>query len=138
MSRGSALPTALFALAFIGALIVGVTFGTRQATAVALLAERSAGLEPAAEQSLVTALAAWDSLARSNQVIGSVQTLAVVSQPGTTSSVWVTRLSQRVFWVVGQATNAGPPLLRRRLGVLVRASGTRPALVPGRAWGELP
>jgi hypothetical protein len=132
-----AIPLTLYALALIGALVVGASFMSRQLAASVLVASRGVGLEPAGEELLALAIATWDSVARGAQPVGSSQAVRV---PGgeAIGSAWVTRLSPRLYWLVGVSSNPVRPALRRRTGVLLVVKSGTPALVSGRAWGELP
>jgi hypothetical protein len=137
VKRGSALPVTLYALALIGALVVGTSFVTRRLASSARLSERGAILAPEAEELVVAAVAGWDSLARSAQAIGRTQIVGGTSSGGE-GRAWVTRLSPSIYWVVGLAESGQRPGLRRRLGLLVTTQSGAPALVSGRAWGDLP
>jgi hypothetical protein len=138
MRNGAALPVVLFAITATSALAVGGTFVTRQLAASARAAQRHGELEPAAEQALVDAIASWDSLPRSAQLVGTTVALAIGSTGGARADVWVTRVTEWTYWLVAEANGAVRPPLRRRIGVLVRVSGGAPALVAERAWSELP
>ena len=138
MRRGSALPLAIFALALIAALVLGTTFITRRLAADARLAERSATVGPLAEQAVVDALAAWDSASRAAQPVGAVASLSLVRGQGVTTTVSAIRLTTSLYWIVGGSQSGSRPVLGRRFGVLVSTLGGAPALVPGRAWGDLP
>jgi hypothetical protein len=135
MRLGAALPAVLFALTMTSALAVGGAFVSRQQAAAARFAERGGELHPLAERVLVETIAAWDSASRANQPVGSVAPMASASP---LTAVWVTRASQQLYWLVGEAATASKPVLRRRIGVLVRDSSGAPKLVPSPAWTELP
>lgn len=138
MRAGAALPVVLFAMAAASALAVGGSFVTRQIAASARTAERHGELEPAAERALVEAITSWDSLARTEQLVGTVVALANSSTGSARAEVWVTRASEWTYWLVAEARGEVRPPLRRRIGLLVRVSGGAPALVSERAWSELP
>lgn len=138
MRYGAALPVVLFALTATSALAVGGTFVTRQLAASARAAQRHGELEPAAERALVEAIASWDSLARSEQLVGTAVALTIGSTSGAPADIWVTRVTDWTYWLVAEANGEVRPALRRRIGVLVRVSGGAPALVAERAWSELP
>ena len=137
-TRGAALPMVLFAMTIASALAVGGAFVARQLAAAARFAQRGSMLQPAAERSLVELIAMWDSSARSDQPIGSVTTLASPAISGLEVASWVTRSSDRTYWLVAEAASRERPPVRRRIGVLVRVSAGVPALVPLRAWSDLP
>lgn len=138
MRRGVALPVVLFAIATTSALAVGGTYLTRQYAAAVRTTRRQGELEPAAERALVEVVATWDSVARSEQLVGAVVALPPVSTASARSDVWITRISARAYWLVAEASTGVKPPLRRRIGVLVRVSEEVPALVSDRAWSELP
>lgn len=138
MKRGSALPVMMFVLAMVSALAVSGAFVARQVAENARVHERSAGLEPLAENALVDAIAAWDSVSRSAQAIGQSVPLGGVSGPDTRVDAWVTRVTDRIYWLVAEARALARPRLARRLGAVVRVTKGVPALVSERAWSELP
>lgn len=138
MKRGAALPAVLLAMTMASALAVGGAYLSRQHAAAARLANRSGMLQPSAETALIDALASWDSAARADQPVGSVRALSIVSGTTFPTEVWITRASQRLYWLVAEAVSASRPTLRRRLGVLVTDSSGVVRLVPRPAWAELP
>ena len=138
MRRAAALPIMLFMLAMTSALAVGGVFVTRLVVTSVRATEQAAKVEPAAERALVLAVAQWDTLSRPLQPIGMTQPLAETVAEGVSTAVWVTRLSPRVYWIVVEARNGVRPVLRRRIGALIRVTDKSPALVSPRAWAELP
>jgi hypothetical protein len=136
--RGAALPIALLAITLASALAVGGIFVTRQLASSVSASRRADEVEPAAERALVRAIVAWDSVARAEQPIGTTATVIVDTSTAAHVDAWVTRLSERTYWLVARAVADVRPALRRRIGVLVRVTGGVPALVPKRAWGDLP
>jgi hypothetical protein len=138
MRPGVALPVVLFAIAATSALAVGGTYVTRQYAASVHTARRQGELEPAAERALVEAIASWDSVARSEQLVGTAVALKTSTTAGARAEIWVTRATQSTYWLVAEASSDARPPLRRRIGLLVRVSGGAPALVSDRAWSELP
>ena len=134
----AALLVVIVAIALLSALAVGGTFVTRQLASSVRTAQRAEELEPVAEGALVQAIIAWDSASRAEQPIGMSSIVAVSPSPRASVDVWVTRLSESTYWFVAQAAVDVRPPLRRRIGVLVRVSGGAPALVPQRAWSDLP
>lgn len=137
-TRGAALPIVLFAMTIASALAVGGSFVARQLAASARFAQRGSTLQPAAERALVELIAMWDSSARSDQPVGTVATLSSSTISGLSVASWVTRTNERTFWLVAEAASVEKPAIRRRIGALVRVSGGLPALVPLRAWSDLP
>lgn len=138
MKRGVALPLALFALALASAVSVGGLYVARQLAKSTHTSQRGAELEPVAESVLVSAVAGWDSAARVSQRIGSTVLLSINTSPRVRVSGWVTRTSELSYWVVSEAEAIDKPLLRRRLGLVVRIDDTRPGLISLRAWAQLP
>ena len=128
----------LFALSMASALAVGGAYVTRQHAAAARAAQRGAESEPMSERALVEAAASWDSVARASQPIGTVASLPASSADGVRTNAWITRISQSAYWLVAESTADTRPALRRRIGLLIRVSNGVPALVPERAWSELP
>lgn len=138
MRRAAALPLVLFAMTMVSALAVGGTYVTRQLAASARSAERRAQLEPEAERALAEAIVTWDSVARSAQQVGTVASLSMNGVGGVRTEAWITRTTALTYWLVAEASDDTPPSLRRRIGVVIRASGGVAALVSQRAWSELP
>jgi hypothetical protein len=138
MRRGTAIPIVLFALAMASALAVGGAYVTRQLAAAARASQRGAGSEPMSERALVEAAVSWDSVTRANQAVGTVASLPTSSTDGVRTNAWITRISQSAYWLVAESAADTRPVLRRRIGLLIRVSNGVPALVPERAWSELP
>jgi len=136
--RAAALPVVLLALALLAALVLGTSFVTRRMSANARIAERAALLTPLAEELLVESVAGWDSAGRAGQPVGSTASLGSVDRPTGRVSGWVTRVSPSLYWLVAAADPGSAEPFRRRMGVLVCTATGLPALVSGRAWGELP
>ena len=137
-ASGSALPIMLFLLALTGALAISGVFVARQLLASVRASERSAQVEPAAEGALVSAIAQWDTLQRPLQPIGVTEIIGDGAGGGENTSLWVTRLSGRVYWLVAESRSATRPLLRQRIGVLVRVTGAIASPAPTRPWTLLP
>lgn len=137
MRQGAALPAVLLALTFTSAIAVGGAFVARQHASAARFADRGSELQPMAELALVEAIARWDSVARTAQPIGSITALPL--EPATPrTNVWITRATPRLYWLVAEASSGPRPVLRRRIGVLVRDSSGTPQVIPLVAWAELP
>lgn len=137
MKRGVALPLALFALALASAVSVSGIYVARQLATSTHASQRGAELEPIAEAVLVAAVAGWDSV-RASQGIGTTAQLPGHTSELARASGWVTRTSEFDYWLVGEAVTLAKPLLRRRLGLVVRTDGSRPELISPRAWAQLP
>jgi len=120
------------------ALAVGGAFVSRQYAAAARLAHHGIDLLPSADAALVEAIAAWDSVARRTQTVGSVMALPVGPQFSQRLSVWITRASPQLYWLVAEASSESRPVLRRRIGVLVRDSAGIAKTVARRGWADLP
>jgi hypothetical protein len=138
MNRGAAIPVVLFALAMASALAVGGAYVTRQLAASTKAVQRGAESEPMSERALVEAVVSWDSVARAHQSIGTVAMLPASRTNGVRTDAWITRISESGYWLVAESTADVRPVLRRRIGLLIRVSAGVPALVPERAWSELP
>ena len=138
MKSGTALPVVLFALSLTSGLVVSGVFVSRRLVAGDRVIERSIALEPAFDRALITALTDWDSTAMAVQPVGVAQTIPLASVSGPGASAWITRIGQRMYWVVAEARDESSPSIRRRVGVVVRVSNGAPSLVPERAWSELP
>jgi hypothetical protein len=128
----------ILVLAMTSALAVGGAFVARQVAANARVLERGATLEPLAESALVAAVAAWDSVARDEQVIGSSVSGTTTNAESADCQLAITRLTASLYWLVAEAQTTSRPRLRRRLGLLVRVTAGVPQAVPQRAWAELP
>lgn len=129
--EGVALPMVLWALALVSALAVGGSFVARRVLADERSLARSLVAEPEPERMVAAVLSAWDSTATSAQAIGT--SVPVTTPPG---SAWITRLGADSYWLVAEVD--APTVGSRRIGVLIRVSAGRPALVPDRPWAELP
>ena len=138
MRAGVALPTVLLVLAMTSALVVAGAFATRQITATGLTEERSAALEPAVEDVLSAAVAGWDSVARSAQLVGAVEHVTASSFGGIQTDAWITRVGAERYWLVAESRSDARPALRRRIGIIVHASQGVTAAPSERAWSELP
>ena len=138
MRRATAVPVVIFALALIAALVLGTSFVTRRLAANARLAERSAVIGPLAEQQLIEAVVRWDTSATAAQPLGATAQVSQAAVDGIATAVSATRLSSSLYWVVVASTSGTVPRLSRRVGALVSTKNGAAALVPGRAWGELP
>jgi hypothetical protein len=134
MRRGAALAAVLLALALANALVVGAVFVARRQSASARVDVAGAPLQPLAEVALVAAIAGWDSVARAEQRVGET-----VSLPETANvSVWITRTSGELYWLVAESRRTAPPRLSRRVGTVVSSVGGQPTVAFPRGWAELP
>lgn len=135
---GVALPTVLLVLALTSALVVAGAFATRQVIATGLTGERSAALETAVEDVLSAAVAEWDSVARSAQLVGAVEHVAASSFGGIQTDAWITRVGAERYWLVAESRSDARPSLRRRIGLIVRVAQGVAVASSERAWSELP
>lgn len=138
MRAGFALIVVLFAVSLGSALAVGGAYVTRQMAASARQSSRGLELEPHAEQTLVRAIADWNVGVRDSQAVGSVMPLPTISNSRVRVSAWITRTTLRQYWLVSESASDAKPLLRRRLGVLIRVQSGSPRVVSARAWADLP
>lgn len=138
MKRGAALPAVLLAITMASALAVGGAFVARQYAAAARLAHHGSELLPSADAALVEAIAAWDSVARKAQPVGSAIAIPGGPTPSSRPAVWITRASPQLYWLVAEARSDSRPVLRRRIGVLVRDSAGLAKTVPRSGWVDLP
>lgn len=143
---GFALFSALICVVLIGALIAGAFFAATEETGTSanslLRFKAQSGVETAIEQEIAN----WTGARADSLPIGGRLTLSVqAGQIATTT--WLIRIDSVLFWVVAesQTTDDGGshgPSVRRRAGVLVRASrdtaGNRQVFRLGeRSWAEL-
>ena len=135
MRRGAALAAVLLALALANALVISAVYVARRQSAAAGIAGAGAPLQPAAEWAIVSAIAAWDSLARSEQPVGTTVTQLADSAGNT---VWITRVSHDVYWLVGESRLSSAPGSSRRVGAVVRSAEGAARVVYPRGWAELP
>jgi hypothetical protein len=138
MRAGFALPTVLFVLAMTSALVVAGAFATRQLAATGLTEERSAALETAVEDALSAAVVGWDSVARSAQLVGTVEHLTANSVVGIQADTWITRIGPQRYWLVAESRTDARPSLRRRIGLILNVSRGVAVASSERAWSELP
>ncbi len=138
MKHGAALPIALMTITMTSALAVGGMFVARSVVASARLTQRAPEVQARAESALVHAVVSWDSAARVQQPVGVTVSLNAASTSEATTEAWATRLGASTFWLVAETTSRTRPLLRRRLGLVVRVSAGLPVVVPRRGWSELP
>ena len=138
MKPGAALPAVLLAITMASALAVGGAFVSRQYAAAARLSQHGSDLLPAADAALVEVIAAWDSAARRSQPVGTVMAFPAGHPSSTRLAVWITRASPQLYWLVAEVSSDSRPVLRRRIGVLVRDSAGIAKTIAWRGWAELP
>ena len=138
MRHGAALPVVLFVLAISSALAVGGAYATRQLASSARAASRGASREPEAERALVNIVAGWDSAGRADQLVGTTEIVAGSPASSGGTRAWITRTTERTYWLVAESSVSGKPMLHRRLGLLARVTDGLPTAVPLRSWTELP
>jgi hypothetical protein len=130
---GAALASVLLALTMTSALAVGGVYLARTQLGATRAAAEGAPLQPAAERLVVLAVVSWDSTARASQPIASSTEIPIAD-----GRVWITRLDERVYWLVAEAKRLGATSLSRRVGLVVRADSGRVRPVFPRGWAELP
>lgn len=138
MRRGLALPVVLFSIALGSALAVGGAYVTRQLASTASTANRALRVEALAERMLVEVVWGWDSAAHAGQPVGGVWSVQPISNEAADGAAWITRVGATQYWLVSEASSRSKPLLRRRLGILVRLHGGAPKLISARGWTDLP
>lgn len=131
------LPVVLFTVSLGGALAVGGAFVSRQLATSAKTLTRAEPLGAAAQEWAIHTLLAWDSAAAGIPLGGTVHRLST-ELDAARINVWSTRVDSSVYWIVVEATGKVKPLMRQRLGFIGLDSAGHLALVPTRAWSELP
>lgn len=134
---GAALPIVLLAVALVSALAAGSLSVSRTVAGSARLPPLAMTLQGAAERALTGVVATWDTTARGAQPLGVVMAAPPRSEQGVTVATWVTRVGERTWWLVAEAT-LDPPRLRRRLGLVIHMKQGAATPVPARAWATLP
>ena len=141
MKCGAALPMVLLSLAIVAALSVGGSFVTQRYLADARLQQGSLDLEPATEQALVGTAVSLDSAALVALSAGATSVVATPSgwrPPGIVTRIWITRLNDRTFVLVGESETTRKPLLYNRLRLVVRLDSAGLTPLHPRSWGQLP
>ena len=139
MKVAAALPVVLFTLAISTALSVGGLYVTRQLARSATAIQLGREVELAAEGAIVATVSAWDSAALANQPIGTAtQRSSTLSTPELVVTLWITRVSEPVYWIVAEARSGAKPLYYKRLGLSITTRDGRPRPISLRAWVELP
>ena len=98
--RGIVLLTALVVLGVVGTMLVAGFYAARAEQQYGQVALRADQLDAEADGALVGLLVAWDSSARFRQAVGTTD--GVIIQPSnaaTTADAWITRLSERSYWL---------------------------------------
>lgn len=98
--RGIVLLTALVVLGVVGTLLVAGFYAARAEQQYGQVALRADQLDAEADGALVGLLAAWDSAARFRQAVGTTGAVVIQSSnSATTADAWITRLSERTYWL---------------------------------------
>lgn len=134
----AALPAVLFAMALTSALVVGGVHVARTAHARARLAKAAGDLHAPIEYVLVDLVARWDTSASAAMPAGTVVVHPPVTVHGVVVAASITRLNDRTYWMVAEATSPAAHRITSRLGLLVRAADGRIRPVSGAAWTRLP
>ncbi|HJQ19805.1 MAG TPA: hypothetical protein VJ867_05600 [Gemmatimonadaceae bacterium] len=138
MKPGAALPMMLFVLAMTSALAVSGAFVARQMAATARVVETGATLETPADDAITSAIAAWDSVGRTDQAVGETVLLASEHRGDIELDTWATRLAPLTYWLVAEARRSVRPRLSRRVHLLVAITNGALSPVSERSWSELP
>lgn len=119
--RGFALPTALFALVVIAALVTGGFFAARQELKVGQNTRSSLRAFTAAEAGLNGTIGLWNTVAWNGMTVGDSMAIPQVSLPGGGGSYsgWVRRLNDQLF-VVRSTGLSSSGTGQRTLAALVR------------------
>jgi hypothetical protein len=131
----------LLSLGLVAALTVGGSFVTRRFLADGRQALNASELEPALESSLIEALGHVDSTVLGPMSVGETRALgstaASIRQP-TVTAIWVTRVSDRQFALIGEVSTVHKPLQTNRLmlATVLDSLGLRPIRM--RPWTRLP
>lgn len=140
MKGGAALPMVLLSIGLVAALSVGGAFVTRRYATDGRLLLQSAGLEPAIEGALVSAVSHADTSVLKSMVIGASmpEDGAEAGPTGLITSVWVTRLTATEFLFVCEGSSTHKPLWHKRLSLatVMDSAGLEP--LGGRPWSQLP
>lgn len=134
---GAALPIVLLAIALVSALAVGSLSVSRALAGAARLPSAGTTLQGAAERALTGLVVSWDTTARAAQPVGVVVAAPPRSEEGVMVTSWTTRIGERTWWLVAEATMESPAL-RRRLGLVIHMKLGAATPVPVRAWATLP
>lgn len=126
--RAFALITVLYCVVVTGLLAAAVLAATRRLAPASDRVEMDAKLVAAAETAVYGELADWDAGARARQRVGTTVTRAVVATASIRDvAIYVTRLSARVYSLVGEAV-ARQGAIARRVNLLVRVPLPSPSL----------
>ena len=134
MKYGAALPMALFALCLIGALTVGGAFVTRRFVDDARVDDRAQDLTVNAERALAEAVGSG----LPPMALGATEAGAETVTDEVRIRLWRTRISDRLVWVVAEASRTRKPLLRKRIAVLLQIDTLGVVPTPQVAWFDLP
>ena len=124
--RGIALISVLYFLVVCALTATAVLFARRSATKATTASTSGAQLLAAADAAVYFALGAWDAAARGAQLVGNTVTVAAPASAGVNTTIYVTRVTPRLFSIVGEAraTLGGAS---RRVNLIVRLPGISPA-----------
>jgi len=134
LTRGAALPAALFAIAITSAMAVGGVYAGRRHAAGSRDAGAAATLRPRVERAAIDAFINWDSVSRAQQPVGQ----SVMLDSTQSQRVWITRTSDLGYLIVAEGTDGIGHGLHDRIGLSVVVLGGRPGLAFPRAWSLLP
>ncbi len=120
--NGVVLATAIYFIVLLGVLVIAALFSTARLTRLVGLRLADVSLAAAADDALMLQLADWVSLRMADlPFAGADSSLRSVAEPlPVQASVRTTRLSDRLFWLVSNATIEGSTAPRRRVSLVVR------------------
>ena len=117
--EGVALLSVLYFLILCALATTTVLFAQRSAARNARSSAGGAQLLAAAEMSVFSTLASWEGTARTRQAVGSTATFVNAAADGGSTTVYLTRLTLRVFSILAEA-RATSGFAARRVALLVR------------------
>ena len=116
--RGIAIVSVLYFLVVCALISAAVLFAQRVTTRNTLMSVSGAQLLASADEAVHTALGSWSRNERSRQIIGSTALIPTSPVNGVATTVYITRLTSRVFSIVGEARLGLKAA--RRVSLLVR------------------
>jgi len=134
----AALASVLLALSIASALAVGGAYVARRAAADVRSQRQMDGMLPAAEKAIVGELAAWDSVSRTAQPVGTAIRVPSSAEGELETGLWVTRIANAAYWLVAESCRRPVPRFCRRVGAVVIVVNAYPTIASGGAWSNLP
>ena len=103
-------------------MAVGGLYVARRHVTSSLETNLALTLRPSAERAAIETVAAWDSLARANQPVGTTTMLSAPENP----SLWITRTAELEYVVVAEARTSTRPALYHRVALSVVVGQGKP------------